>query len=666
MWEVQNSVDQFYGVYSIRRQSGGREAVPPLSEGTAGKKIVSDRSIVIDSSIRPPKRRWSRSRASAMPTGRRRNVGNDRSIAVEAKRSFPFQPVLALGVTAAAASFIAFLVARYGVAIPMLDDWEMAPLVAKAHLGGLTFHDLFEQQQEARTFFPKLLFIALSFGKQWDGRVEMMLSILICCLTALGIYRLLAKSKLSLGATTIAFLFIVLLIFSPAQHELWLLASGFPSFVPALCVVWGICIVVGGRFSIATKFWLCAGLAFFASFTLASGLLVWGVTFPFLLATQREPRWKRWLGFWFLATTACAAIYFWNFHAQPDLPTFAPRKSIVDYWCYLTAFLGSGLGRSGNDNPLGVSISVGTVLLIGYFASFGHFLFRFRDPEYRGRVAPWLALGAYSIASGTLAALGRIEWGVAQALESRYVAFSLYVPVAMVGLGAIFAGEFSKARGQGKRPRWIFATAVFLGASFLTLELLCGVGSVPFFRVRSAAARLGQSGILFSQVMDTSSTTKGCNYPRPSFTRENAAALDRLHLFRPPLIRTREISQLRHADVGEGMASGWWDGLTSGDNKARTAWGWAALPSKNRPADAVILAYANARGEWIAFALSEAVINRPDVAKVLRSGEQLWSGWRAVFSPDVLPQGAEISAWAVDAKDAKLYRLKTQERVFNR
>ena len=357
----------------------------------------------------------------------------------------------------------------------------------------------------------------------------------------------------------------------------WLPAS--PLFVPALCIVWGLCLA-GSRFSIAAKFGPCAGLAFFASFTLASGLLAWGLTFPFLLATEREPRWKRWLGLWFLAAAACAAIYFGHFRPPQDLPPFAPRKSILDYWRYLAAFLGSGLGRSGNDNPLGVSIGAGTVLLLGYFASVGHFVFRFRDQQYRVRVVPWLALGAYSIGSGCLAALGRIDWGVAQALESRYVTFSLYLAVAMLALAAIFAGEFLKTRAPANRPLLIFTSVALLGASFLTLELLCAAGSLPFFPIRSAAARLGQSGVLFSQVMDTSKTIKNGNFPRPFFVRENAEALDRLHLLRTSLIRTREISQLRHTDAGEGMASGWWDGLTTGDDQARIAWGWAALPGR--------------------------------------------------------------------------------------
>jgi hypothetical protein len=589
----------------------------------------------------------------------------DQPISLEQKgNSFSLQRLLVFGAAAVPVLVIVFLILRYAVATPMLDDWEMVPLVVKAHAGGLTWNDLFEQQQEARTFFPKLIFIVLSMGKYWDGRVEMMLSILICCLTALGIYRLAARSGLSRRATTIAFLLMVLLIFSPAQHELWLLASGFPSFVPALCIVWGLCVVRSGS-SIAVKFGLCAGLAFFASFTLANGLLAWGFTFPILIATQRVPRWKRWLAFWFLATAACAAIYFWHFHASQDLPPFAPRKPVLDYCRYVAAFLGSGLGRSGNDNPLAVSIGVGTMLLLGYFFSLGHFIFRCRDGAYCARVAPWIALGGYSIGSACLAALGRIAWGVSQALESRYVAFSLYLAVAMVALAAIFVGELRKPGDSARRRLALFGVVALLGASYLILDVFCSVASLPFFRIRSAAARLGQSGMLFSPVVDTTRAIKAGNHPRPFFVRENAAALDRLHLLRTPLVRNREIGKLRHADAGEEMATGWCEGLTNADDGTRVAWGWAALIGRHRPADAVLLAYADARGEWTAFAMSDAVIDRPDVAKTLRSSEQAWSGWRAVFPRDAVPPGAEISAWAVDAKDAKLYRLQVLQRLFN-
>jgi hypothetical protein len=164
--------------------------------------------------------------------------------------------------------------------------------------------------------------------------------------------------------------------------------------------------------------------------------------------------------------------------------------------------------------------------------------------------------------------------------------------------------------------------------------------------------------VLFEQAFDTSNIIKAFNYPRPDFVRTCADALDRMHLLRTPLVRTCEIARLRHSETDDQAAAGWFGSLTSGADGLRTANGWAALPAKHRPADAVVLAYADEHGEWIAFALSDAVLSRPDVARVLGSGEQLWSGWRVVFAGGTLPPHTAISAWGLDAKEAKLYRLR--------
>jgi hypothetical protein len=580
------------------------------------------------------------------------------------RKTASWEAIAALVVVAIFAVGIVFLILRYAVAIPMLDDWEMVAIVTKAHTGGLTFTDLIEQQQEARPIFPKLIFIALSFGKYWDSRAEMVLAVLICCLTALGIYRLLEQSGLSPPVREIAFLLGVFLVFSPAQHEIWLLASGFPSFLPALCIVWGIRVATSSR-SVVTKFWICVGLAVGASFSLANGLLAWGLTFPlFFLAEPNRPRW-RWLGYWVLAAAACAAFYFWHLRPRPDLPAFAPRKTFIEYWQYVAGFLGSGLGRSGNEHPLAFSIAIGTVLVLGYAGAAAHMIVRRRDRAWLARVLPWMALGGYSIGSGCLAALGRIAWGVAQALESRYVAFSIYLAIAVIGLAAIYWTEHRK-RAAGRGPRLAGLTgAAFLAAACFIFELLCAIDSISFFRIRSAAARLGKSAVMFAPVLDTSETVKAFNYPGPDWVRQNAEALDRLHLLRTPLIRTREIAKLRHSEADDRTAAGWCDGLTTGNDDRRTAWGWASFPTKNRPADAVVLAFANEKGDWVAFAHSDAVLDRPDVARTLQSAAQLWSGWRVVFRGDALPKGAEITAWAVDAKEAKLYRLKTKERILN-
>jgi hypothetical protein len=575
-----------------------------------------------------------------------------------AKRSV-LLPILTFCAAALPLLYLIHLVHRYAVPIPMLDDWEMAPLIVKAHTGGLSFSDIFAQQQESRTIFPKLIFILFAMGRYWDPRIEMFLSILICCLTSWGIYLLLRKSNLPALPRAVAFLLMVLLIFSPAQQELWVFASGFPSFIPVLCVVWGL-VVIRSNFSVRTKFLVCLMLTFFSSFTLANGLLAWPLTFPILLLIQPGPGRIKWTIGWLGAWAACMAVYFWTYIKPHDLPPFGPLESPLAYGQYLLAFLGSGLARVGVGDPLAASTAVGAFLFLGYLAALGHALVRFRDLEYRARVFPWLALGLYSIGSGCLAALGRIQWGVSQALESRYVTFSLYLTVALIALVPIVLGEVRKSRKRSGVGTVLAVTMGLFAAAYLTLELLCAAASVPLLRARSAHIRQGQAAVLFSQVLDTSELIRRMNFPRAHFVQQNADALDRLHLLRTPLIRNKEISQLRHSEADGAVASGWVDGLVPAEENKHTAWGWAAFVGKKKPADGVVLAYGDQRGEWIAFALSNGPEVRPDVVRTLGKPEQIWSGWRATFPRDAVPPGAKISIWALDAKEGKLYRLGAQ------
>src|SRR6266446_851999 len=68
---------------------------------------------------------------------------------------------LAIAFVAAAVPllFLIYLLHQYAVDVPAWDDWEMGPIIARAHTGQPVLQDLFQQQQEARTVIPKLLVV---------------------------------------------------------------------------------------------------------------------------------------------------------------------------------------------------------------------------------------------------------------------------------------------------------------------------------------------------------------------------------------------------------------------------------------------------------------------------------------------------------------------------
>jgi hypothetical protein len=552
---------------------------------------------------------------------------------------------------------LTWLVRHYGVEVPTLDDWAMAPLIVKAHTGQLTFADIFEQQQEARTVLPKLIFVLSAARGHWDVRDQMMLSVASCWLTAAGIFVLLRRSQPGLGTIAVCFWLAVLTIFTLAQYEVWIFASGFPSFLPALFLVAAL-VAVGTRFSAGWKFLICAALAVASSFTLPHGLLAWGLTFPALLLRQRVPRGPAWLGLWAAACAACATVYFWDYHKPAYLPAFAPAVSPLEYAFFFLEFLGGGLAYSFKNQPALAATLFGALQLALYLSALVFALRRFRDRTFREKSVPWFALGLYALGSAFLATLGRVGYGASYSLASRYVPFSLYLTVAVIALVAIIASEIGRAHPTKRSRTWIFATCLALAIGYLIPFKFCSANTLFFLRAQSAKDRLARGAVLFSAAFDTSEVIKKTAYPNDATpVLQNAAALDQLKLIRPSLVRTNRLNALSPGNADGLRAAGSCEMLSTLSDFYRAS-GWAVLNAEGRPADCVLVAYQDPQTqEWIACAISDSFEMRADVMKRFQSIDQLWSGWAATFSRSAIPAGAPLSFWAVNANEAKLYRL---------
>lgn len=551
---------------------------------------------------------------------------------------------------------LTWMVRHYGVEVPTLDDWEMAELIVKAQTGQLAFADIFMQQQEGRTILPKLIFVLSAARGHWDVRDQMMISVVCCWLTAAGIFLLLRRLGLNLPGLAICLWLIAITVFSPAQFELWIFASGFPSFLPGLFIVAGL-VTVGTNLPTVWKFLICAALATASSFSLPHGLLAWGLTFPALFLIQYVRRWRSWLAAWLIACAICAAGYFWGYHKPADLPAFAPAASATEYLRFILEFLGGGLAYAFKDQPEAAATIFGGVQFSLFFAALTYSFPRLRDRVFMSRTIPWFALGSYAIGSAVLACLGRVGYGARYALASRYVTFSLFLTVAVIALVAIIVTEIARTNRSNRSRAFIFATGFVLALAYLVPYQVCAANTRFFLRALSAKDRLAHAAVLFSPAIDTSEVIKKTTYPgdaRPVVV--NADALDRLKLLRPPLVRTNHLNALPHESADGKDASGSCDALTPVDAQVTRATGWAVLSAKGRPADCVAIAY-QTPSEWIIFAISDSFEMRPAMVKRFRSMDQLWSGWSATFPTAAVPAGAKLSFWAVDADEPKLYLL---------
>ena len=557
---------------------------------------------------------------------------------------------------------LTYLVRHYAVEVPTLDDWEMAPLIVQAHTGHMPWAQIFAQQQEGRTVLPKLIFILSAADGHWDVRDQMMLSVVCCWLTTAGIFILLRRSGLRPIALALCFWLAVLTIFTTAQFELWIFASGFPSFFPALFLVAALVVLGTEHLKTATKFAWCGGLAIASSFSLPHGLLAWGLMFPVLLTMRTIPRWRWWLAGWAALSALCAAVYFWGYQKPKDLPAFAPVASAMEYAHFILEFLGGSLAYAWKERPDLFATIFGALQVAFFLAALVFAATRIRDRVFIAKAAPWFALGAYSFGSALLAALGRVAYGARYALASRYVTFSIFLLIAVVGLGAIMVQEATRRPRSIRWRGWCYGICGVLVLAYLVPYKVCAFNTTFFLRALSAKDRLAHAAVLFSPAIDTSSVIMATAYPndaRPVIG--GADALDRLKLLRPPLVRDSRLDALPHENADGKRASGTCEAIKPIENNLLRASGWAALDAKGRPADCVALAY-QTPGEqsWTLFAISDSFAMRAEIVKRFGTMEQLWSGWSATFPSSAVPAGAKISFWAVDADEPRLYHLKDE------
>jgi hypothetical protein len=559
-------------------------------------------------------------------------------------RAFPSRAALAWLGSLAAAAPIVVIVATNAIDTLFMDDWDLVGrTLVEARSGRLGIEQLFSQHNESRPLVPRLLFLAIGTATRGDTRWLLAANLALGGLISYLLFRLIAATVTTqplhlFGLASLA----NLLLFTPKQAETWF----WPSYVglePVACLC-ATLVVLHSTFSSLARVAAAAVLCLAATYSYANGLFTWVLAVPVIVTTTGV----RWLAPWALGFLLTAAAYFRGYVRPSDSMSGLDPIRLAHYFL---AFLGAPLGV----DRLAVATTVGAVLLVAFGLVCAYWLTHVREHGLRRRLAPWLSLGGYAVASGIAAAVGRSSFGAPHSLSNRYVPFSLYLAVALVGAIPIIGShrrEHALPGASVPGTRRLLLVSGLAGFSLLHAAS-AAVGFGEMIR-ESRMLRYGKTCLLFILVHPDDRCLEDWVYPRTEAVRETARALEGLGYLRPRLVTSPSLQDL--GQPGTMARPGVFESLSA--RRARlVAEGWAGRPAREGPADAVVLAERKTNGDWTPIGFAPVLVPRPDIATE-RGRAYRDSGWRAdLLRRDFRDRSVEISAWAFDVETGSAARL---------
>ena len=585
--------------------------------------------------------------------------------------------VLAAALVLAPPAALAMLIIKYSVNVPLWDEWEpdLAGIFGKYSAGHLTFADLLAQHNEARLFFPRLLFLGLGELTHWNVRYEMATAFIAAGLIALMICRL--EAPMFQGRPVVRLLVLLLsslLIFSPAYYEAWLWGIAMVCFLPLACITAGL-LVARLPVSPAIRLVACATLSTVSTYSFANGFLAWIVLFPALFHRDSPARVSaQGMGCGVLGgqlRRQRSLVFLPLPETRPASPLPRALVGLLEQPLrtaqFFFSFLGSPLA-GGTSHPQAAATAIGLVL-IALFVGAGCLIFRSRaDRNLVGQARPWLVIGGYAVLSAGLTTSTRFtQFGVAESLSSRYGIAALGLAVSVIHLAPLLAFQSLGRSASPQRQWWTQFGLAVPAAGLLLLHALALPAGAWAMRSTWEYRVLGKSCLAFINVIPEQRHLTELLCPNYDHLKRTANSLAELGLLIPPPF-TEYPTNLFRCPLQAGEESlGRLETSRRISNTDILLAGWAVLPSRKREADGVLLTWEREGGEPRLFGLVGDRMQRGDLEIPLGKEPYYYAGWVKRFSLTNLPkESLVIKAWAYDAERQKAFLLDGAKAVDNR
>ncbi len=333
-------------------------------------------------------------------------------------------------------SLVIWFVAAFSVNVPFRDQWALVPIFDKVTAGTLTFRPLWALHSNHRIPFPKIIMTVLAFISHWNINYEIYFSIFLSLITFGIIYKI--SETTAKGVSDRLFqltnIYTCFLFFSLVQYENWLWGFQLSWFLINLCVVSAVYLLnKKGQIPAGKKMFLAGISCFIASFSSAHGLLSWLAVIPSLFALEGTLKNKiqRLLG-WMSIWVALVGIYTINYHpknATYKIDSFGEQPVLPFY--YFFCLIGAPIVRY----PM-LSAIIGLIIFSCFIGIIVCVIKVINTSQLKlvliTELTPWLSIGLFSMLCSLAITIGRVRYGVEQALESRYTTTSLLLIIACI------------------------------------------------------------------------------------------------------------------------------------------------------------------------------------------------------------------------------------------
>ncbi|HSW66044.1 MAG TPA: hypothetical protein VLI54_02815 [Bacillota bacterium] len=334
--------------------------------------------------------------------------------------------------------FMLGVVVHYVANIPQWDEIEIVSLFQKHDAHTLGIADFWHQHNEHRIFFPNVIMYTVAFATRWNVAAEVMMSFVLACVTLVLFVSLVWRTIKARPLRIAMSIFIAFLLFSPMQGENWLWGWQFEWYLTVcalIATVWSLC-AWPERWNPRLRMPVAIAAALIATYSLGSGPFVWIIGFVVLLLRQET---RRKLVVWGAAAVPALALYYYgyDFHgdqASKTIVTHQPHKFVE----YVATYLGHAFASN--------KYVAGAVGLI-FFCLVGWIIYMIVRKLDRGRAAAgWASLAVFGLLAASSTALGRLEFGIAQAMAPRYMIMASLFAIGLVGCLTIIAENYWRGK----------------------------------------------------------------------------------------------------------------------------------------------------------------------------------------------------------------------------